>query len=234
MSDSLIDLVELFVHRRRTLGSADVSWRPPCLFDYLIFSTQHPQLSSMSQSPICSILHFPAIAFPVDDGPDVLSDGPARHGSAARAFCVRRRTGAGLTNRAATPCWSSTSIRSPHRTAAWSAVWICPNVGDELHHFGWNACSAALCPYAPHPHLERRYLVVPGLRSSRIHIIDTKPDPQKLEIVKIIEPEEVFARTGYSRPAYGPLWSGRHLRQRPGRPGRGRSRRNIYTRSLGF
>lgn len=75
-----------------------------------------------------------------------------------------------------------------------------PNTGDELHHFGWNACSAALCPYAPHPHLERRYLVVPGLRSSRIHIIDTKPDPQKLEIVKTIEPEELFARTGYSRP----------------------------------
>ena len=57
-----------------------------------------------------------------------------------------------------------------------------------------------LCPYAPHPQLERRYLVVPGLRSSRIHIIDTKPDPQKLEIVKTIEPEELFARTGYSRP----------------------------------
>jgi selenium-binding protein 1 len=75
-----------------------------------------------------------------------------------------------------------------------------PNVGDELHHFGWNACSTALCPYAPHPHLERRYLVVPGLRSSRIHIIDTKPDPTKPEIVKIIEPDEVFARTGYSRP----------------------------------
>jgi selenium-binding protein 1 len=75
-----------------------------------------------------------------------------------------------------------------------------PNIGDELHHFGWNACSAALCPYAPHPHLERRYLVVPGIRSSRIYIIDTKADPQKLEIVKTIEPEEVFARTGYSRP----------------------------------
>jgi methanethiol oxidase len=27
-----------------------------------------------------------------------------------------------------------------------------PNAGDELHHFGWNACSSALCPYAPHPH----------------------------------------------------------------------------------
>src|SRR6476659_8294534 len=62
-----------------------------------------------------------------------------------------------------------------------------PNAGDELHHFGWNACSSALCPYAPHPHMERRYLVVPGLRSSRIHILDTKPDPTKLQIVKIIE-----------------------------------------------
>ena len=23
-----------------------------------------------------------------------------------------------------------------------------PDVGDELHHFGWNACSSALCPWA--------------------------------------------------------------------------------------
>jgi selenium-binding protein 1 len=75
-----------------------------------------------------------------------------------------------------------------------------PNVGDELHHFGWNACSSALCPYAAHPHMERRYLVVPGLRSSRIHIIDTKPDPRKPQIVKVIEPKEVAERTGYSRP----------------------------------
>ena len=33
-----------------------------------------------------------------------------------------------------------------------------PGLGDELHHFGWNAYSAALCPYAPHPHIERRLL----------------------------------------------------------------------------
>ena len=64
-----------------------------------------------------------------------------------------------------------------------------PNVGDELHHFGWNACSSALCPYAPHPHVERRYLIVPGLRSSRIHVIDTKPDPKKPSIAKVIEPQ---------------------------------------------
>lgn len=46
-----------------------------------------------------------------------------------------------------------------------------PNAADELHHFGWNACSSCLSPYAPHAHMERRYLVVPGLWSSRIYII---------------------------------------------------------------
>jgi methanethiol oxidase len=75
-----------------------------------------------------------------------------------------------------------------------------PNAGDELHHFGWNACSSCLCPYAPHPHTERRYLLAPGLRSSRIHIIDTKPDPRRLQIVKVIEPETLIKRTGYTRP----------------------------------
>jgi selenium-binding protein 1 len=75
-----------------------------------------------------------------------------------------------------------------------------PNRGDELHHFGWNACSSCLCPYSPHPHMERRYLIVPGMRSSRIHIIDTKPDPRQPRIVKVVEPETVMSRTGYSRP----------------------------------
>jgi selenium-binding protein 1 len=75
-----------------------------------------------------------------------------------------------------------------------------PHAGDELHHFGWNACSSCLCPYSPHPHMERRYLIVPGMRSSRIHIIDTKPDPRQPKMVKVIEPETVMRRTGYSRP----------------------------------
>ena len=74
-----------------------------------------------------------------------------------------------------------------------------PNAGDELHHFGWNACSSALCPYAPHPHVERRYLVVPGLRSSTVHIIDTKPDPRNPKIVKVIEADQIAKATGYSR-----------------------------------
>jgi selenium-binding protein 1 len=75
-----------------------------------------------------------------------------------------------------------------------------PNVGDELHHFGWNACSSALCPWAPHPHVERRYLLVPGLRSSRIHVVDVKDDPYNPKIVKVIERDDVEKRTGYSRP----------------------------------
>ena len=75
-----------------------------------------------------------------------------------------------------------------------------PNVGDELHHFGWNACSAALCPTMPHPHLERRYLLVPGLRSSRMYVVDTRPDPRRPELVKTIEPDEVMGKSGYSRP----------------------------------
>ena len=75
-----------------------------------------------------------------------------------------------------------------------------PHAGDELHHFGWNACSSCLCPYAPHPHMERRYLIVPGINSSRIHILDTKPDPRQPTIVKVIEPETLANRAGYASP----------------------------------
>ncbi|MCY0849713.1 selenium-binding protein SBP56-related protein [Sulfuracidifex metallicus] len=73
-----------------------------------------------------------------------------------------------------------------------------PYVGDELHHFGWNACSSALCPNGT-PGIERRYLVVPGLRSSRIYIIDVKRNQRRPEIVKVIQSETVKERTGYSR-----------------------------------
>ena len=75
-----------------------------------------------------------------------------------------------------------------------------PHSGDELHHFGWNACSASLCPNMPHPHVERRYLLFGALRSSRIYIIDTQPDPLNPTIAKVIEAEELAEKTGYSRP----------------------------------
>ena len=44
-----------------------------------------------------------------------------------------------------------------------------PNVGDGLHHLGWNACNSCRDDESK----SRRLLTVPGQRSSRIHIIDT-------------------------------------------------------------
>lgn len=77
-----------------------------------------------------------------------------------------------------------------------------PNLGDELHHSGWNACSSALC-HTGHEHhgdVQRRYLLAPGLRSSRLHIFDTQPDPHHPELVKVIEADELANQAGYSRP----------------------------------
>ena len=89
-----------------------------------------------------------------------------------------------------------------------------PNVGDELHHFGWNACSSCLCPNAPHPHMERRYLVVPGLRSSRIHVLDTKPDPRKPTLVKVDRGGGDRREDRLQPAAHRALRARRHLRQR--------------------
>jgi methanethiol oxidase len=75
-----------------------------------------------------------------------------------------------------------------------------PGPGDELHHFGWNACSSHLCGYAANPHMERRYLVVPGIHTSRIAIFDTRPDPLHPELVKVIDGETIADRTGYTTP----------------------------------
>jgi selenium-binding protein 1 len=75
-----------------------------------------------------------------------------------------------------------------------------PNVGDELHHLGWNACSAALAPWAAHPHVERRHLLIPAVRSSRIYVVDVKDDPFQPRLVKVIEADELARKTGYSRP----------------------------------
>jgi methanethiol oxidase len=69
-----------------------------------------------------------------------------------------------------------------------------PNVGDELHHFGWNRCSSAC--HGP----DRSHLVVPGLRSSRIHVLNVADDPRRPRLEKVIEPEELVRATGYTRP----------------------------------
>ncbi len=69
-----------------------------------------------------------------------------------------------------------------------------PSVGDELHHFGWNRCSSAC--HGP----DRSHLILPGFRSSRIHILNVADDPRRPRIEKVIQPEEVVRKTGYTRP----------------------------------
>ncbi len=70
-----------------------------------------------------------------------------------------------------------------------------PTAGDELHHFGWNACASCHSD----PDKARRYLIVPGLRSGRIHVIDAA-DPRSLRLHKVIEPEEIAKKTNLSAP----------------------------------
>src|SRR5215211_7562595 len=69
-----------------------------------------------------------------------------------------------------------------------------PNVGDELHHYGWNRCSSAC--HGP----DRSHLIVPGFRSSRIHVVNVADDPWRPRIERVIEPEEIVRKTGLTRP----------------------------------
>ena len=41
---------------------------------------------------------------------------------------------------------------------------------------------------------------MPGIRSSRTYVLDTRPDPRQPQVVRTIEPEELAAKAGYSRP----------------------------------
>jgi methanethiol oxidase len=67
-------------------------------------------------------------------------------------------------------------------------------VGDELHHFGWNRCSSAC--HGP----DRSHLILPGFRSSRINVVNIADDPRRPRLEKVIERDELVAKTGYTRP----------------------------------
>jgi selenium-binding protein 1 len=75
-----------------------------------------------------------------------------------------------------------------------------PTKGDELHHFGWNACSSAYAHAGHSDGLQRRYLLLPGLRSSNVHVYDTHPDPRRPTLVRTITADELADKAGYSRP----------------------------------
>jgi selenium-binding protein 1 len=70
-----------------------------------------------------------------------------------------------------------------------------PQIGDELHHYGWNACSSC----HGDPTLARRFLVLPGLQTGNIHIVDMS-DPRQPRLHKKIEGAEVKRKTNLSTP----------------------------------
>ena len=70
-----------------------------------------------------------------------------------------------------------------------------PNVGDELHGGGGNACSS--CHGKPDAH--RRYLIVPGLATGNLHILDVA-NPAEAKITKVILGKDVAERTNLSTP----------------------------------
>ncbi|RVE54085.1 hypothetical protein evm_001208 [Chilo suppressalis] len=61
------------------------------------------------------------------------------------------------------------------------------NVGDELHHFGWNVCSSC----HDNANLKRDLLIVPALKSCNVYAIDVGKNPRKPELHKVIDGEEM-------------------------------------------
>jgi methanethiol oxidase len=59
-----------------------------------------------------------------------------------------------------------------------------PNVGDELHHFGYS--------------VDQRRLIVPGLFSNRIHVFDVRGNGRRMALRAVNE--ELVARSGYIVP----------------------------------
>lgn len=70
-----------------------------------------------------------------------------------------------------------------------------PNVGDELHHFGWNACSSC----HGDPEKMRRYLIVPGLKSGNIHVLDAA-DPKAPKLHAVVSGEQIAREVNLSTP----------------------------------
>jgi selenium-binding protein 1 len=130
------------------------------------------------------------------------SPGEAIAAPAERLAYVAAYDPAGHSRDAITVVDCDSSSASYGTLIGWSEL---PTAGNELHHFGWNACSSALCHQSHGGHgngvpLERRYLIVPGIRSSRTYVLDTKPDPRAPRVVREIEADELASKAGYSRP----------------------------------
>ncbi|XP_013911272.1 PREDICTED: selenium-binding protein 1-like [Thamnophis sirtalis] len=71
-----------------------------------------------------------------------------------------------------------------------------PNVNDELHHSGWNACSSCFGDTTK----KRNRLILPSLISSRIYVIDTGTNLRAPRIHKVVEPIDLYWKCNLANP----------------------------------
>lgn len=87
------------------------------------------------------------------------------------------------------------------KVVGWTYV---PGEGDEFHHFGWTACSSVLKneAHSDDPtHRRRRWLIVPGIRSSNIFVFDVGGAyARNPKLVKTIPARTLSDKTGHTRP----------------------------------
>lgn len=63
-----------------------------------------------------------------------------------------------------------------------------PNIGDELHHMGWNACSSCHGDNKK----SRRFLVLPSVVSGNIYIVDVLSDAKSPQLFKVIQGQYIL------------------------------------------
>ncbi|KFP89655.1 Selenium-binding protein 1-A, partial [Apaloderma vittatum] len=71
-----------------------------------------------------------------------------------------------------------------------------PNLRDELHHSGWNACSSCFGDATK----RRNRLILPSVISSRVYVVDVGTDSRAPRIHKIVEPVELFWKGNVANP----------------------------------
>ncbi|CAK6984333.1 methanethiol oxidase, partial [Scomber scombrus] len=71
-----------------------------------------------------------------------------------------------------------------------------PNLRDELHHSGWNACSSCFGDATK----KRNRLILPSLISSRIYVIDVGTNARAPRMHKMVEPVDLYWKCGLANP----------------------------------
>uniref|UniRef100_A0A8D3DSA8 Methanethiol oxidase n=1 Tax=Scophthalmus maximus TaxID=52904 RepID=A0A8D3DSA8_SCOMX len=117
--------------------------------------------------------------------------------------------GSGLTQIVYLPCiYRSTDVLKPDYLATVDvdpeSTTFCqvihrlpmPNLKDELHHSGWNACSSCFGDATK----SRNRLILPSLISSRIYVVDVGTDPRAPRLHKMVEPVDLYWKCNLANP----------------------------------